>query len=83
MSVNQAPQTPKTHARRLRDKANREVESTVYESELLIVNCMAYVTYVIALQFYRSLPQGRPSYRPISGDLCAFLEYWPEPHCYP
>ena len=31
MSVNQALQTPKTHARRLRDKANREVESTAYE----------------------------------------------------
>ena len=83
MSVNQALQTPKTHARRLRDKANREVESTAYESEFLIVNCIAYVTYVIALQFYRTPPQGRPSYQPISGDSRAFLEYWPEPHRYP
>ena len=83
MSVNHALQAPKTHARRLRDNANREVESTKYESELLVMNGMAYVTYVIALQFYRTLPQERPSYQPISGDSCAFLECWPIPHRYP
>ena len=35
------PPNSETHARRLRDKANREVESTTYESKLLIVNGMA------------------------------------------
>lgn len=69
------PPNFETHARRLRDKANREVESTTYESELLIVNDTTYVTYVIALQFYRIPPRGHPSYRPISEGSCAFLGY--------
>jgi hypothetical protein len=77
------PPNSETHARRLRDKANREVESTTYECELLIVNGMIYVTYVIALRFYRIPPRGHPSYRPISEGSCAFLGYWPVPHHHP
>jgi hypothetical protein len=38
ISVKQALQTQKVNPQRLRDKANREDESTAYESELLIMN---------------------------------------------
>jgi len=38
--VKEALQTQKVHPQRLRDKANREDESTAYESELLIMNEM-------------------------------------------